>query len=58
MNWNWSSCLLFMQMATVPRTAKGHGWLRPAIGIVELSQCITQVFDFVLFKEFLCDRVK
>ncbi|KAG5617105.1 hypothetical protein H5410_016929 [Solanum commersonii] len=23
-------------------TAKGHGWLRPAIGIVELSQCIIQ----------------
>lgn len=31
-----------IKMATVPRTAKGHGWLRPAIGIVELSQCITQ----------------
>lgn len=31
-----------IKMATVPRTAKGHGWLRPAIGIVELSQCIIQ----------------
>ncbi|KAM3319938.1 dnaJ protein ERDJ2A [Capsicum chacoense] len=30
------------KMATVPHTAKGHGWLRPAIGIVELSQCIIQ----------------
>ncbi|WMV41231.1 hypothetical protein MTR67_034616 [Solanum verrucosum] len=25
------------QMATMPCTAKGHGWLRPAIGVVELS---------------------
>ncbi|CAN4087668.1 unnamed protein product [Withania somnifera] len=31
-----------IKMATVPRTAKGHGWLRPAIGIVEFSQCIIQ----------------
>ncbi|WMV08007.1 hypothetical protein MTR67_001392, partial [Solanum verrucosum] len=30
------------QMATMPCTAKGHGWLRPAIGVVELSQCIIQ----------------
>jgi hypothetical protein len=27
----------------IPRTAQGHGWLRPAIGVVELSQCIIQV---------------
>ncbi|WMV13571.1 hypothetical protein MTR67_006956 [Solanum verrucosum] len=31
------------QMATMPCTAKGHGWLRPAIGVVELSQCIIQL---------------
>ncbi|XP_009775792.1 dnaJ protein ERDJ2A [Nicotiana tabacum] len=31
-----------IKMATVPRTAKGHGWLRPAIGVIELSQCIIQ----------------
>ncbi|KAF2312220.1 hypothetical protein GH714_028598 [Hevea brasiliensis] len=26
-----------MKMAVIPRTAQGHGWLRPAIGVVELS---------------------
>ncbi|CAI9092312.1 OLC1v1027511C1 [Oldenlandia corymbosa var. corymbosa] len=31
-----------MKMAIIPRNNKGHGWLRPAIGVVELSQCITQ----------------
>ncbi|XP_041008075.1 dnaJ protein ERDJ2A-like [Juglans microcarpa x Juglans regia] len=31
-----------MKMALIPRTAQGHGWLRPAIGVVELSQCIIQ----------------
>ncbi|KAF7131485.1 hypothetical protein RHSIM_Rhsim09G0201000 [Rhododendron simsii] len=31
-----------MKMALVPRTAQGHGWLRPAIGVLELSQCIIQ----------------
>lgn len=30
-------------MAVIPRTAQGHGWLRPAVGVVELSQCIIQV---------------
>ena len=35
--------LLPMQMAVIPRTAQGHGWLRPATGVVELSQCIIQV---------------
>ncbi|KAL9255897.1 DnaJ protein ERDJ2A-like protein [Drosera capensis] len=29
-------------MAVTPRTSQGHGWLRPAIGVVELSQCIIQ----------------
>ncbi|CAH9053834.1 unnamed protein product [Cuscuta epithymum] len=29
-------------MATLPRNPKGHGWLRPAVGVVELSQCIVQ----------------
>lgn len=32
-----------MKMAVIPRTAQGHGWLRPAVGVVELSQCIIQV---------------
>ncbi|KAH7575123.1 hypothetical protein ACOSP7_005478 [Xanthoceras sorbifolium] len=31
-----------MKMALIPRTAQGHGWLRPAVGVVELSQCIIQ----------------
>ncbi|XP_065624921.1 dnaJ protein ERDJ2A [Quercus suber] len=31
-----------MKMAVIPRNAQGHGWLRPAIGVVELSQCIIQ----------------
>ena len=35
--------LYFVQMALVPRNAQGQGWLRPAIGVVELSQCIIQV---------------
>ena len=35
--------LLPVQMAVLPRTAQGHGWLRPATGVVELSQCIIQV---------------
>ncbi|XP_056699870.1 dnaJ protein ERDJ2A-like isoform X1 [Spinacia oleracea] len=36
-----------MKMALIPRTAQGHGWLRPAIGVVELSQCVIQVFGVV-----------
>ncbi|KAM7273845.1 hypothetical protein ACFE04_028509 [Oxalis oulophora] len=31
-----------MKMALIPRNNQGHGWLRPAIGVVELSQCIIQ----------------
>ncbi|KAL3628336.1 DnaJ protein erdj2 [Castilleja foliolosa] len=31
-----------VKMAILPRTQLGHGWLRPAIGVVELSQCIIQ----------------
>lgn len=31
-----------MKMALFPRTSDGHGWLRPAIGVMELSQCIMQ----------------
>ncbi|KAK1366555.1 Translocation protein SEC63 like [Heracleum sosnowskyi] len=31
-----------MKMAVIPRTAQGHGWLRPAVGVVELSQCVIQ----------------
>ncbi|KAF8408570.1 hypothetical protein HHK36_004633 [Tetracentron sinense] len=31
-----------MKMAVIPRTTQGHGWLRPAIGVVELSQSIIQ----------------
>ncbi|KAF7149297.1 hypothetical protein RHSIM_Rhsim03G0078900 [Rhododendron simsii] len=31
-----------MKMAIIPHTSEGHGWLRPAIGVVELSQSIVQ----------------
>lgn len=31
-----------MKMAIIPRPPVGHGWLRPAIGVVELSQSIVQ----------------
>ncbi|XP_048421471.1 dnaJ protein ERDJ2A-like [Pyrus x bretschneideri] len=31
-----------MKMAVMPRNVQGQGWLRPAIGVVELSQCIIQ----------------
>ncbi|GAB2265147.1 DnaJ protein erdj2a [Dionaea muscipula] len=31
-----------MKMAVIPRNAQGLGWLQPAIGAVELSQCIIQ----------------
>lgn len=31
-----------MKMAIIPRTSQGHGWLRPAIGVVELSQSVIQ----------------
>lgn len=30
-------------MAIQPRTSHGYGWLRPAIGVVELSQNFIQV---------------
>lgn len=31
-----------IKMAIIPRNSKGHGWLRPAIGVIELSQCVIQ----------------
>ncbi|KAL5720228.1 DnaJ protein erdj2a [Ranunculus cassubicifolius] len=31
-----------LKMAVIPRTAQGHGWLRPAFGVVELSHSIIQ----------------
>ncbi|ERM94031.1 dnaJ protein ERDJ2A [Amborella trichopoda] len=31
-----------MKMAIIPRTPEGHGWLRPAIGVLELTQSIIQ----------------
>ncbi|XP_042505963.1 dnaJ protein ERDJ2-like [Macadamia integrifolia] len=31
-----------MKMAVIPRSPQGHGWLRPAIGVVELSQSVIQ----------------
>ncbi|CAN1753959.1 DnaJ protein ERDJ2A [Linum perenne] len=32
-----------IKMAVIPRKGEMHGWLRLAIGVIELSQCITQV---------------
>jgi translocation protein SEC63 len=32
-----------MKMAVAARNAEGHGWLRPALGVMELSQSIIQV---------------
>jgi translocation protein SEC63 len=29
-------------MAVIPRNEQGRGWLRPALGVMELSQCIVQ----------------
>lgn len=40
---NGGSLCCCMQMAIIPRPPVGHGWLRPAIGVVELSQSIVQV---------------
>lgn len=31
-----------MKMTVIPRPPQGHGWLRPATGVVELLQCLTQ----------------
>ncbi|XP_009804562.1 dnaJ protein ERDJ2-like [Nicotiana sylvestris] len=31
-----------MKMAIIPRPPVGHGWLRPAIGVVELTQSVVQ----------------
>ncbi|KAG6576690.1 DnaJ protein ERDJ2A, partial [Cucurbita argyrosperma subsp. sororia] len=31
-----------MKMALIPRNVQGQGWLRPATGVIELSQCIIQ----------------
>lgn len=44
----------YMQMAIIPRTPLGHGWLRPAIGVIELSQSIIQVFYYILKMPLHC----
>ncbi|VVB12231.1 unnamed protein product [Arabis nemorensis] len=31
-----------MKMAVIPRNEQRHGWLSPALGVMELSQCIVQ----------------
>ncbi|CAN6839983.1 unnamed protein product [Brassica oleracea] len=28
-----------MKMAVIPHNEQGHGWLSPALGVIELSQC-------------------
>uniref|UniRef100_A0A0D3C144 DDE Tnp4 domain-containing protein n=1 Tax=Brassica oleracea var. oleracea TaxID=109376 RepID=A0A0D3C144_BRAOL len=32
-----------MKMAVIPLNEQGHGWLSPALGVIELSQCTLQV---------------
>lgn len=39
-----------LQMAVAARNAEGHGWLRPALGVMELSQGITQVLVLTQWK--------
>ncbi|KAH0885909.1 hypothetical protein HID58_062005, partial [Brassica napus] len=31
-----------MKMAVIPHNEQGHGWLSPALGVIELSQCTLQ----------------
>ncbi|XP_038887677.1 dnaJ protein ERDJ2A-like [Benincasa hispida] len=31
-----------MKMALIPRNVQGQGWLRPATGVIELTQCVIQ----------------
>ncbi|CAN8274320.1 unnamed protein product [Cochlearia groenlandica] len=31
-----------IKMAVIPHSEQGHGWLSPALGVMELSQCIVQ----------------
>ncbi|KAF2596426.1 hypothetical protein F2Q68_00012632 [Brassica cretica] len=31
-----------LQMAVIPHNEQGHGWLSPALGVIELSKCIVQ----------------
>ncbi|KAI0530810.1 hypothetical protein KFK09_000358 [Dendrobium nobile] len=38
----WNCAKAGLKIAVLPRTPLGHGWLRPAIGVVELSQSIVQ----------------
>ncbi|CAN1166527.1 Vacuolar sorting protein 39 [Linum perenne] len=39
-------------MAVIPRKGEMHGWLRPAIGVIELSQCITQIVQLTASGNF------
>ena len=33
-------------MALIPHNVQGQGWLRPATGVIELTQCVIQVIYF------------
>ncbi|CAN6913504.1 unnamed protein product [Brassica oleracea] len=39
-----------MKMAVIPHNEQGHGWLSPALGVIELSQCIVQAVPLSLRK--------
>lgn len=41
--YNQFAVMFCWQMAVAARNAEGHGWLRPALGVMELSQSIIQV---------------
>jgi len=41
--------LIGLQIAVLPRNPHGFGWLRPATGVIELSQNIIQVVFHLIF---------
>ncbi|CAM6118221.1 unnamed protein product [Calypogeia fissa] len=45
-----------MKMAVIPRNAEGHGWLRPALGVMELSQSII-LFSKILSRNWISESL-
>ncbi|CAN1753958.1 DnaJ protein ERDJ2A [Linum perenne] len=46
-----------IKMAVIPRKGEMHGWLRLAIGVIELSQCITQAVPLSTRKSLAFHRL-
>ncbi|CAF2065979.1 unnamed protein product [Brassica napus] len=46
-----------LKMAVLPRTAQGHGWLRPAVGVVELSQWLIRVVVLAHFSDAVVKKI-